>query len=134
MRKPKTPSAEAPNLRPLADTGSLEELLKDFLRSNQPLAAAIRDILAGNDDPCQPCAATPLEDWLDTQNVERLLRISPRTLQTLRSNGTIPFSRVGAKLYYKRSDIQQVLEDKYTMRRLHNPDGYGDYRQKGGRA
>ena len=33
------------------------------------------------------------------------LHISPRTLQTLRSNGTIPYIKIGHKIYYHRSDI-----------------------------
>ena len=40
-----------------------------------------------------------LEDWIDGQEVMQKLKISPRTLQTLRSNGTIPFTRIGHKLY-----------------------------------
>jgi hypothetical protein len=61
---------------------------------------------------------TPLSDWLDNQDVMQALRISPRTLQTLRSNGTLPHSRIGKKLYYKRSDIQQVLQNNYIMFQL----------------
>lgn len=41
-----------------------------------------------------------LEDWIDGQEVMQKLKISPRTLQTLRSNGTIPYTRIGHKLYY----------------------------------
>jgi hypothetical protein len=44
-----------------------------------------------------------------------LLHISPRILQTLRSNGTLPYSRIGNKIYYKRSDIQRILQDNYIM-------------------
>jgi hypothetical protein len=58
---------------------------------------------------------TSLSDWLDNQDVMQALRILPRTLQTLRSNKTLPYSRIGKKLYYKRSDIQKMLNDGYTM-------------------
>ena len=57
----------------------------------------------------------PLEDWVDGQYVMQILHISPRTLQTLRTNGTLPFSRIGKKLYYKRSDIEQMLKDNYFI-------------------
>ena len=77
-----------------------------------------------------PCMQTllqdeqmPLSHWLDNQDVMHLLHISPRTLQTLRSNGILPFSRIGNKLYYKRSDIQRILQDNYTMYKIRN---YGD--------
>ncbi len=66
---------------------------------------------------------TSLEDWLDNQDVMQALHISPRTLQTLRSNGTLPYSRIGNKLYYKRSDILRILQDNYTMFKIRN---YGD--------
>ena len=59
--------------------------------------------------------ATELEDWLDNQDVMHLLHISPRTLQTLRSNGTLPYSRINNKIYYRRQDIQQILADNYKM-------------------
>lgn len=61
-----------------------------------------------------------LSDWLDNQDVMHALHISPRTLQTLRTNGTLPFSRIGNKLYYKRSDIQRILQGNYTMYKLRN--------------
>ena len=63
---------------------------------------------------------TPLDDWIDGQIVMQTLHISPRTLQTLRTNGTLPFSRIGRKLYYKRSDIQRILQDNYIMFKIRN--------------
>jgi len=63
---------------------------------------------------------TPLEDWLDNQEVMQTLHISPRTLQTLRTNGTLPYSRIRKKLYYKRSDIQRILQDNYVMCKIRN--------------
>jgi len=61
-----------------------------------------------------------LENWLDSQDVMQALHISPRTLQTLRSNGTLPFSRIGNKLFYRRQDIIKILSDNYTMRKIQN--------------
>lgn len=72
---------------------------------------------------------TALEDWLPSHTVERKLGISTRTLQTLRDNGTMPYTKLGGKIYYKRSDIQRILDDAYTMSRLKNPDGYGSIRK-----
>ena len=59
-----------------------------------------------------------LRDWLDNQDVMQTLRISPRTLQTLRTNGTLPFSRIGNKLYYRKQDILKILNDNYTMYKI----------------
>lgn len=56
-----------------------------------------------------------LEDWIDNQDVMQIFHISPRTLQTLRSNGILPFSRISGKLYYRKVDIQKILSDNYKM-------------------
>lgn len=73
----------------------------------------------------QPVGQTPLEEWRDNQDVMQLLHISARTLQTLRSNGTLPFSRIGNKLYYRKEDIQRILKDNYTMFKLRNDGNNG---------
>jgi excisionase family DNA binding protein len=57
---------------------------------------------------------TPLSDvWMDNQDVCELLHISKRTLQHYRDSGKIPFSQVGAKIYYKASDIDDFLQSHY---------------------
>ena len=61
-----------------------------------------------------------LEDWIDSQDVMQALHISPRTLQTLRSNGTLPYSRIGNKIYYLRRDITKILSNNYIMYKLRN--------------
>lgn len=63
-------------------------------------------------------SATPLEDWIDCCDVMRMLRISYRTLQTLRSNGMVPYSRIGKKIYFRRQDIQNILADNYKMNQI----------------
>ena len=42
-----------------------------------------------------------LSRWMDNQEVCQQLRISPRTLQTLRDNGTLAYSQIGHKIFYK---------------------------------
>ena len=68
-------------------------------------------------------AQTPLEDWIDNYDVMKMLHISRRTLQTLRSNGKVQFSKIGRKIYYRRQDIQNMLADNYTMFEIHNEYG-----------
>lgn len=53
------------------------------------------------------------DSWLDNQEVLQFLHISLRTLQTLRSNGTLPYSKIRGKFYYKVSDIEQLLQENY---------------------
>ena len=50
-----------------------------------------------------------LDDWLDNQDVCQILNISPRTLQTLRDNGTLAFSQINRKVYYKPEDVERIL-------------------------
>ena len=69
---------------------------------------------------CPSNNETPLEDWIDGQTVMQALHISPRTLQTLRTNGTLPYSRIGNKLYYRKQDILKILSDNYTMFKIRN--------------
>jgi DNA-directed RNA polymerase subunit F len=48
--------------------------------------------------------------WLKSHQVRKLLDISPGTLQNLRINGTLRFTKVGSMLYYKSDDIEALLE------------------------
>lgn len=48
--------------------------------------------------------------WIDGQIVCEILGVTPRTLQTYRENGTIPYSQVNSKIYYRTSDIKKLLK------------------------
>ena len=48
-------------------------------------------------------------EWLDNQEVCKLLNICPRTLQTLRDNGTLAYSQIHHKIYYKAVDVQRIV-------------------------
>ena len=50
-----------------------------------------------------------LSRWMDNQEVCQRLRISPRTLQTLRDNGTLAYSQIGHKIFYKPEDVQRIV-------------------------
>ena len=50
-----------------------------------------------------------LGDWLDNQDVCQILNISPRTLQTLRDNGTLAYSQINRKVYYKPEDVKRIV-------------------------
>ena len=50
-----------------------------------------------------------LKKWLDNQVVCLILNISKRTLQTYRDNGTLPYSQINHKIFYKSDDIEQVM-------------------------
>ena len=61
-------------------------------------------------------AARPMlggEVYLTGEEVCRLLRLSSRTLQDYRDNGTIAYCKIGGKILYRQRDIQAMLERHY---------------------
>ena len=50
------------------------------------------------------------EKWLDNQEVCLMMNITKRTLQTYKDKGLLPYSKLNRKDYYKRSDVQALLE------------------------
>jgi hypothetical protein len=51
----------------------------------------------------------PPTSFIDNAEFIQLMRISKRTAQTWRDEKRIAFSQVGAKIYYKLSDVEQLL-------------------------
>jgi len=56
--------------------------------------------------------------WMKSYQVKNLLKISSNTLQTLRDNGTIPFTKIGGILYYSYEDIAKVLRGDVKSKRI----------------
>ena len=50
------------------------------------------------------------QKWLKSKEVLDLLAISPGTLQNLRINGTLTFTKIGGIIYYDQDDINKILE------------------------
>ena len=48
--------------------------------------------------------------WIKSPAVRELLNISHGTLQNLRINGSLPYTKVGGVLYYDYEEIIQVME------------------------
>ena len=59
-------------------------------------------------------AKEPKENWLDNQELMQMLKISKRTAQHYRDSGLISFSQVGAKIYYRESDVNELLQKHYN--------------------
>jgi len=49
------------------------------------------------------------KEWLKSNDVMKLLGCSPGTLQNLRINGTLPFTKMGGTVYYSHADVSKVL-------------------------
>lgn len=54
--------------------------------------------------------------WLKSNEVKALLDVSPGTLQNLRINGTLPYTKLGGTIFYDAEEIQRVLAEN----RIHN--------------
>ena len=65
-------------------------------------------------------------EWLDNQDVCQMLDISPRTLQTLRDNGTLAYSQIQRKTYYKPEDVKSIIHEVEDMKK----DAYWRKRNK----
>ena len=78
---------------------------EDFQNLKKELLEEIRAVLK----------ETPTErgkPWLKSKEVCELLMISKGTLQTLRSNGTLPSTKIGGVIYYDMRDIKKMMESK----------------------
>lgn len=62
------------------------------------------------------CTKAPIkESWIDGIEVQSTLHISESTLYRHRKSGRLPYSRVRGKIYYKPSDIRNLLEKNYGI-------------------
>jgi len=57
-------------------------------------------------------AQSEVKEWLRSTDVRKMLKISPGTLQNLRINGTLRFTRIGNIMFYKYEDIVCLLDNK----------------------
>jgi hypothetical protein len=51
--------------------------------------------------------------WIDNVQACRRLSAGKRTLQSLRDNKILPFTKIGGKVYYKPEDIEKMLLTNY---------------------
>lgn len=49
-----------------------------------------------------------------------LLQVSPGTLQNLRINGTLPYTKVGGIIYYDAEEIQNVMDTNRVQHGLNS--------------
>jgi Helix-turn-helix domain len=65
------------------------------------------------DDLKQIINSNPQEQkqWLKSYEVKKLLKISSGTLQNLRINGTLSYTKIGSIIYYSYEDIEKLLDE-----------------------
>lgn len=81
--------------------------MEDLERFGDKLIETLRSIIEENKN--QPVKQEETI-WLKSHQVQRMLGISPGTLQNLRINGTLPYSKVGGVIFYDRREIVTVME------------------------
>jgi hypothetical protein len=105
----------------------LADILKDYFQnSNEHLAVEFRKYFAGTDNPlvganlrvCLSDSETPLEDWINSQDVMQTLHISPRTLQTLNRE---MFLRIVEERYFYRSTQIISKPEKQSFNTVESP-------------
>lgn len=94
---------------------------EDFQLLKQELIQAVKNIIVDS-SPCK-------KEWLKSAEVREMLGISATTLQTLRINGTLPYSKFSGTLYYKLADIEGALEaNRHTRENVKG--GYSNKKKK----
>ena len=84
---------------------AVEIVTKDDLQVLRlQLISDLKQLLAGQPKPIEQ------NTWLKSDEVMRVLKVSASTLQTLRSNGTLKYTKIGGTLYYDHQHIQSLLE------------------------
>ena len=48
--------------------------------------------------------------WFKSKQVRKMLNCSASTLQNLRINGTLPYTKVGGTIYYAEADVRLMME------------------------
>ena len=107
------------------ETLSLHHELKNKKTMTQVLLASTEQIRIVVEEAIQKhlynnvsALETEKEDILSPKDVCKLLKVSPKTLQTLRDERRIPFCQSGRKIWFLRSDvIHYVNKNRIDSRR-----------------
>ncbi|MBS0027675.1 helix-turn-helix domain-containing protein [Chitinophaga sp. 22321] len=75
---------------------------EDLAVFKKELFLELRDLM--NSPTAQP------RKWLKSYEVRDMLGISPGTLQNMRINGTLSFTKIGGLIFYDFSDITKLME------------------------
>ena len=80
---------------------TFEVITKDDLKTlKQEIITELKTILGNQSEQ---------KKWLKSADVRELLNISPGTLQNLRVNGTLPYTKMGKTMYYEYQDVINIL-------------------------
>ncbi|GMQ30728.1 helix-turn-helix domain-containing protein [Algoriphagus confluentis] len=78
--------------------------VEDLRKLKQEILHEIRTLLAEPNNLIRP------KKWLKSRDVQKILSISPGTLQTMRNRRLIPFTRIGGVIFYNEEEVRKELE------------------------
>ena len=55
--------------------------------------------------------STEKKKYLKSPEIMELLQVSPGTLQNLRINGTLPYTKIGGIIFYDSEEIEKVMKE-----------------------
>jgi hypothetical protein len=59
-----------------------------------------------------------LKKYIKSSELLEMLQISPGTLQNLRVNGTLPYTKVGGIIFYDSEEIQKVMDNNRVNHKM----------------
>lgn len=85
------------------------EIVSIERKTFEAMVAKFDRFVSRMDAICHRHGEKKMSEWMDNQDVCRMLNISPRTLQTLRDNGTLAYSQINHKTYYRPEDVELIV-------------------------
>jgi len=57
------------------------------------------------------------DQWIESTKIPKLLGICRKTWQSYRDKKLVPFIQIGAKIFVKRSDLENFMNSHYVSKR-----------------
>ena len=86
------------------------EIINMEARTFEAMMTRFESFAARVESLCRENGEKTLKQWLDGQEVCQILGVSPRTLQTFRDSGKIPYTRIEHKMYYRPIDVEKLIQ------------------------
>jgi hypothetical protein len=85
--------------------------VEDLQNFKKDLLSEIKELIAAH-------TSQPVRRWLKSFEVKELLHISTGTLHNLRTNGTLPFTKIGGVVFYDFLAVEKILEKHTTYNHI----------------